>query len=173
MISVSPLPANRGQPLFRRCTALFAVAPFLLLLIGCSQDPKGPAPAVPTSHAADSPQRQARDLVGRDLPNAPSPEESRAVRKSEGPGTEEGEMGEKIFTATCSACHGLGIAGAPKFGDAAAWKPRIAKGMETLLKHAMEGFQGTSGMMPAKGGNAALSHEEVAAAVKYMVDGAR
>jgi len=80
--------------------------------------------------------------------------------------------GAAVYAATCSACHGQGIAGAPKFSDAAAWKPRIAQGMETLVKHAQEGFQGKSGFMPAKGGNASLSNAEVAAAVKYMTEAA-
>ena len=52
----------------------------------------------------------------------------------------------------CMACHGAGVAGAPKIGDAAAWGPRIAKGADTLHKHAIEGFQGQAGFMPPKGG---------------------
>lgn len=77
--------------------------------------------------------------------------------------------GKATYDGICFACHGTGAAGAPKVGDKAAWGPRIAKGMDTLVKHANEGFKGDSGFMPAKGGNAALSDADVAAAVEYMV----
>ena len=66
------------------------------------------------------------------------------------------------------ACHGTGIAGAPKIGDKAAWAPRIAQGAATLEKHALEGFQGQAGMMPAKGGRTDLSDDAVRAAVEYL-----
>ena len=69
-----------------------------------------------------------------------------------------------------TACHGAGIAGAPKTGDAAAWEARIAQGQETLEDHAINGYQGATGYMPAKGGFAFLSDEDVAAAVAYMVE---
>lgn len=81
--------------------------------------------------------------------------------------------GEQTFKATCSVCHLTGVAGAPKFGDKAAWKDRIAKGKETLYEHALKGFQGNVGFMPAKGGNAALSDADVKAAVDYMVSAAK
>ena len=78
--------------------------------------------------------------------------------------------GKAIYDATCATCHAAGIAGAPKTGDKAAWKDRIAKGMATLDTHAIKGFQGKAGFMPPKGGNAALKDEDVKAAVKYMVE---
>ncbi len=77
--------------------------------------------------------------------------------------------GENIYKASCSACHMPGIAGAPKSGDKAAWAPRIAQGRETLYKHAVSGFQGKGGVMPAKGGFANLSDADVKAAVDYMI----
>jgi cytochrome c5 len=77
--------------------------------------------------------------------------------------------GEDVYTKSCSTCHGMGIAGAPKVGDAAAWEARIAQGQQTLLDHAINGYQGSAGYMPAKGGFAFLSDEDVAAAVAYMV----
>ena len=73
------------------------------------------------------------------------------------------------YTSACFACHGTGAAGAPKLGDKAAWKNRIAQGMDTLVDHALNGFKG----MPAKGGNASLSDDAVKAVVKYMVDGSK
>ncbi len=66
-------------------------------------------------------------------------------------------------------CHGPGIAGAPKLGDKADWGPRIAKGKDTLYKHAIEGFTGSKGVMPPKGGATTLSDDEVKTAVDYMV----
>jgi len=78
--------------------------------------------------------------------------------------------GEAVYKAACTACHGAGIAGAPKTGDAAAWQPRIDQGMDTLVRHAIEGFQGQAGYMPARGGYANLTDEQVRDAVQYMVD---
>lgn len=72
--------------------------------------------------------------------------------------------GEAVYTLACGACHSAGVAGAPKTGDAAGWKPRLAQGYDTLVKHAVEGFK----TMPAKGGNASLDPIEVARAVVYM-----
>jgi cytochrome c5 len=77
--------------------------------------------------------------------------------------------GKTVFQNVCSACHGTGIAGAPKIGDKAAWGPRIAQGVATLDKHALEGFQGTHGVMPAKGGRPDVPDDEIKAAVDYMV----
>ena len=77
--------------------------------------------------------------------------------------------GEEVFNMACVACHGAGVAGAPKFGDTAAWGPRIAKGADTLHKHALEGFQGQAGFMPPKGGATDLSDKSIMNAVDYMV----
>lgn len=80
------------------------------------------------------------------------------------------DMGKKVFGTTCALCHASGAAGAPRFGDKADWDPRIAQGMDVLYKHALEGYTGAKGMMPARGGSATLSDEQVKAAVNYMVD---
>ena len=77
--------------------------------------------------------------------------------------------GQQVYNAGCVACHGAGIAGAPRVGDTGAWTDRIAAGLDTLVAHAIDGFQGSQGMMPAKGGNPSLSDEEVRAVVEYMV----
>ncbi|MEO8224411.1 MAG: c-type cytochrome [Gammaproteobacteria bacterium] len=76
--------------------------------------------------------------------------------------------GEQVYNAACFACHGTGVGGAPKFHDAAAWAPRRAKGTATLNKHAIEGFQGQAGVMPAKGGRVDLSDEEIIGAVAFI-----
>jgi cytochrome c5 len=75
--------------------------------------------------------------------------------------------GQAVYEAVCVACHGEGIAGAPRFGDRKAWVPRIAQGFSTLVKHAIEGYTGKSGMMPPKGGSG-NEDVEIARAVAYM-----
>ncbi len=77
--------------------------------------------------------------------------------------------GKAVYDKACAACHTAGIAGAPKTGDKAAWAPRIAQGQAVLYEHAIKGFQGKAGVMPAKGGNTALSDDEVKASVDHMV----
>lgn len=81
----------------------------------------------------------------------------------------ENAVGKKIYGNTCAMCHAAGVAGAPKPGDKADWGPRIAQGNDTLYKHALEGFTGAKGMMPARGGGASLTDDEVKAAVDHMV----
>lgn len=78
--------------------------------------------------------------------------------------------GESVYNAACVACHGAGIAGAPKFADRAVWGPRISKGLDTLHKHAIEGFQGSAGVMPPKGGRTDIADDLIRQAVDYMVD---
>jgi cytochrome c5 len=77
--------------------------------------------------------------------------------------------GKSVYESACVACHASGLAGAPKIGDQAAWGPRIAQGLATLEQHAIGGFQGSTGVMPPKGGRMDLSDEAVRAAVEHMV----
>ena len=72
---------------------------------------------------------------------------------------------KSIYDASCAACHGSGVAGAPKLGDKQAWAPRIKAGNATLYNGALKG----KNAMPAKGGNPALSDADVKAVVDYMV----
>ncbi len=81
--------------------------------------------------------------------------------------------GKQVYDTTCFACHAIGAAGAPKFGDKAAWAPRIAQGMDTMVTHAINGFQGQTGVMPARGTCGNCSDDELKAAVQYMVDNAK
>ena len=77
--------------------------------------------------------------------------------------------GKKVYETTCAACHAAGLVGAPKFGDKAAWAPRIAQGMATLYHSALHG----KNAMPPKGGNTTLSDAEVKAGVDYMTAAAK
>lgn len=73
--------------------------------------------------------------------------------------------GKKTYETTCAACHGSGVAGAPKLGDKAAWAPRLKAGIDGLYASALKG----KAAMPAKGGNASLPDADVKAAVDYLV----
>ncbi len=75
------------------------------------------------------------------------------------------KTGEQVYQSNCIACHGTGAAGSPKMGDAAAWAPRIAKGMDALLKSATNGLNA----MPPKGLCMACSEDELKGAIQYMV----
>ena len=77
--------------------------------------------------------------------------------------------GADVYSGHCAACHATGAAGAPKYGDAGAWGPRIDKGVETLYTHAINGFNA----MPAKGLCMDCSEDEVKAAVDHMVSAAK
>lgn len=77
--------------------------------------------------------------------------------------------GKTIFGNLCQTCHTNPATGAPGITDKAAWAPRIAQGLDTLFSHAINGYQGKSGQMPAKGGNPSLTDAQVKATVQWMV----
>lgn len=81
----------------------------------------------------------------------------------------ENTVGKSVFGKVCAMCHASGAAGAPKPGSKDEWVSRIAQGKEVLYKHAIEGFNGAKGAMPARGGSPGLKDDEVKAAVDYMV----
>ena len=77
-----------------------------------------------------------------------------------------GRPGGKIYNKVCVACHTSGIAGAPKAGDAAAWAPRIAKGIDVMMKNVKNGINA----MPPKGTCGDCSDDELKAVVQYLLD---
>lgn len=83
---------------------------------------------------------------------------------SDGPKVEK--SGEEVVNQSCAACHGTGLMNSPAIGDASAWSARIAQGYETLTKNAITGIRS----MPARGGNADLTDNEMAKAVAYMAN---
>ena len=85
----------------------------------------------------------------------------------------ETPSGEEVYKMACAACHAAGVAGAPKLGDAAAWSARIEQGIDTLVSHAINGFQGSAGYMPPKGGRTDLSDDAIRASVDYMVENSK
>ncbi len=98
-------------------------------------------------------------LAGDDCAVASAP-----VASAESSGS---RSGADVYQAKCFACHGTGAGGAPKLGDAAAWAPRIAKGVDVLYASAINGLAGT--LMMAKGGCTDCSDEEVSTAVDHII----
>ena len=134
----------------QKLSGLLAIAAISLALGACgdkkSTEAAAPAPA-PAPAAAPAPAPAA----------APAP-------------VAENSVGRGVYGKTCALCHAAGVAGAPKPGDKADWGPRIAQGKDTLYKHAIEGFTGAKGLMPARGGASSLSDDDVKAAVDFMAD---
>jgi cytochrome c5 len=89
-------------------------------------------------------------------PAAPAPAAQAAAGEADG---------KKVYESTCMACHGAGVANAPKFGDKKAWAMHLMHGTEHVYENALKG----KGAMPPKGGNLTLSDAEVKAAVDYML----
>jgi cytochrome c5 len=125
-----------------------------------------------------SPADLAQDKSGQKAASSKQPSRSDGGAKSQQQqsaasakpaGAASTAAGEKIYQQVCAACHDSGAAGAPMLTDASAWKTRIAKGEQTLYKHAIHGF----GAMPPKGGNPQLSDDQVKAAVDYMLSEVR
>lgn len=81
--------------------------------------------------------------------------------------TAQADMG--VYRQACAACHASGAAGAPKFGDKAAWAPRIQQGMDAMVANAIKG----KGAMPPKGGRADLSDAQIKSVVEVMVNSAK
>jgi cytochrome c5 len=73
--------------------------------------------------------------------------------------------GQQVVEKVCASCHVSGLLNAPKIGDAADWKARYAQGLDTLVKHSIEGIR----LMPARGGDADLSDDEIRESVKQML----
>lgn len=150
-------------------TPLVLVVSLAVLLAACgSKEGEAPEAAAPEAVApapeAAAPEAAAPEAAAPEAaaPEAAAPAEGTAVAAA-------GLDGKKIYGNVCSMCHAAGVAGAPKPGDKADWGPRIAQGNDVLYKHAIEGFTGAKGMMPARGGSAKLSDDEVKAAVDFMV----
>lgn len=87
-----------------------------------------------------------------------------------GGGSVSDSSGRPVYDQYCAICHGNGAGGAPIVGEVESWEPRIAQGIDTLVGHAVEGYQGDAGIMPAKGGFLQLSTGEVRDAVQTMVE---
>jgi cytochrome c5 len=137
-------------------TSKFLPLIVLIALAACSDKPAANETASATVVVASTPAPAPEPAPAAPAPAAAAPVQASAADLAKG---------EKVYGATCLACHGAGVMGAPKFADKAAWQPRIAKGTAVLYASAVDGLK----MMPAKGGNMMLKDDEVKAAVDYMV----
>ena len=78
--------------------------------------------------------------------------------------------GPQVYNENCYLCHAApGVGGAPVFGDAQSWAPRLAQGPELLRERVINGYQGEVGVMPPKGGRPDLSDEEILEALDFML----
>jgi cytochrome c5 len=104
--------------------------------------------------------------LAEEIKNADKPkEEAAAPAPAATPADPALAAGKSVYEGGCNACHDAGMMNAPKPGDKAAWAPRIAKGEETVIKNTINGLNG----MPAKGGNTALTDEQLTNAAKYLI----
>jgi len=78
--------------------------------------------------------------------------------------------GKATYTTNCFVCHDSGVAGAPKLSDKESWNNRLKQGVDSVVEHAIKGFNGNSGTMPPKGGNLSLTDQQVKDAVQYMIE---
>lgn len=81
--------------------------------------------------------------------------------------------GQETYDTACKVCHGMGLAGAPRPGNKDDWADRLKQDMSVIYDHAINGFQGSQGVMPPKGGQTQLSDEVVKQAVDFMVESSR
>lgn len=150
------MPARGGNPTLSDAEVTAGVD-YMLAAVGVGAAPAAeaaPAPAAPAEPATATEPAAAVAPVAQAAPAADS-------------------KGKEVYDAACTVCHAAGIAGAPKLGDQTAWAPRIAKGLDTLYHSSINGFMGTAGMMPPKGGRPDFNDEDVKAAVDYMVSASK
>jgi cytochrome c5 len=164
---IRAMPAKGGNPDLDEVEVARAVVVMANQSGGKFKEPEvkaAPAKAADAAPAAAAPAAAAPEAVAA----APAPAAAAAAPAAPA----SADAGKKLYDSACVACHGAGIAGAPKFGDKAAWADRIKQGQNVLYEHAIKGFQGKAGMMPPKGGSTA-SDEEVKAVVDYMAAAAK
>ncbi len=144
---------------------LLAAISFFMVSCGGSNAPKAEKTAAPAVEETETVVEQV------------APEGSDSVKVTEVEEVEEVAVapadlanGKAVYDKACFACHGAGIAGAAKLTDKARWETTAAEGIKTVDEHAIKGFTGTHGVMPAKGGNTSLTDQEVKDAVAYMLN---
>jgi len=156
---IRAMPAKGGNPDLDDVEVARAVV-FMTNKSGASfKEPAAPAPAAAAATATADAAAPAA---------APAPAAAAAAPAAAAPAVAAADAGKTTYNSACIACHGAGIAGAPKLGDKAAWAPRLAQGNAVLYEHAIKGFQGKAGVMPPKGGSTAPD-ADVKAAVDFMV----
>ncbi len=128
---------------------------------GKFEEPKAPAAA----------QAAAAPAAAAAVAAAPAPAVAAAATAAAGTAqaaAPSADAGKAVYEAACQACHAAGVAGAPKFGDKAAWAPRLAAGVDGLTASVIKG----KGAMPPRGGSSA-NDADLKASVQYMVAAAK
>jgi cytochrome c5 len=177
-----------------KCVATFLIVASAASLLACSKSedtaaPTAAAPAVEAAQVEPAPVATPEPATPVEPPAASKPEAAQSAAASRpatakaaeavpatpaakpageaAPSTPSADLarGQQIYRQACAFCHDKGVAGAPKIGDAAAWSPRLAQGMDALYTASLRGKRA----MPAKGGNPALADADVKAAVDYLV----
>ncbi|MBR9907511.1 MAG: cytochrome c5 family protein [Gammaproteobacteria bacterium] len=120
--------------------------------------------AVGSASASMMPQQSNDDIKERIAPVA-QVRVAGASAAASGAAAGGARSGDAVYNKFCAACHTSGVLGAPKINNAADWEPRLAQGMDTVLKHAIEGYNA----MPPKGTCNDCSEEEIQAAIDYMI----
>lgn len=132
-------------------------------------EPPAPAAAAPTTaaapEAASAPAAAAAPAPAAPAAAAPA---AAAATPAAAPAAASADVGKKVYDQVCAACHAAGVAGAPKFGDKAAWAPRLKEGMDAVHGYALKG----KGVMPPKGGYAGPDADVIAAS-DYMANAAK
>ncbi|MBP0623032.1 c-type cytochrome [Cupriavidus consociatus] len=134
---------------------------------GGAKFPEPPAPAAAAPATAAAPEAGAAPAAAA----APAPAAlaaAPAAPAAAAPAAASADVGKKVYDQVCAACHAAGVAGAPKFGDKAAWAPRLKEGMDTVHNYALKG----KGVMPPKGGYAGPDADVIAAS-DYMANAAK
>lgn len=144
------MPARGGNPTLTDLEVTRAVA-WLVGEVGMKVEVPEPAAAAPAP---------AAPAAAASAGSAAAPQ----AAAGSGPAADVAR-GETVYKQACSACHQMGVAGAPRLGDRAAWAPRLQQGLQTLQQHALQGIRG----MPPKGGRLDMADEWILDAVAFMV----
>jgi cytochrome c5 len=137
---------------------IFLIIFFLVKIILANMEDVGKNVVAPASMSEEDIAERIAPVAQVYVGEAPVVEAAPAIEETSGGGAQ-------IVDQACALCHRTGMMSSPKLGSADDWAPRIEKGIETLYDNAIKGFN----MMPAKGGNAALSDDDVKAAVDHML----
>lgn len=131
-------------------------------------EPAAPAQGATAQAAASAPETPAAPAAAAPAPAAAAAPAPAAAAPAAAPAAVSADTGKKVYEQVCAACHAAGVAGAPKFGDKAAWAPRLKEGMDVVHNYALKG----KGVMPPKGGYAGPDADVIAAS-DYMANAAK
>ncbi|MGG4579204.1 c-type cytochrome [Alcaligenes sp. Me129] len=162
---IRAMPAKGGNPSLDDIEVARAVA-YMANAAGADfKEPDAPAPEGEEADAKPEATAAADTKPAEETPAAEAPKASQTAAADD---NKVDPAGIKLYDTICFACHAAGVAGAPKFGDQAAWKPYIESGMDTMVQKAIHGV----GAMPPRGGSQA-SDDEIRAAIQHMVNAAK